>query len=191
MKLAQVNDFADQAPALHELDCELFELPAAPTDWLADIETDHDDLIRYAQTVRPCYDRIGRIIGQLAGLFILARFGDRFETDWTAVNRVLEQVRQTEADIHAVWVPRIARPHYNYLLLAFDKTVAVTRGFDANLRQTDVLRAQLDSWTRELKLVGAMLSRAAAEKLGLLPVDFSQACCNCGIGKPQTFSLQL
>ena len=65
MKLAQVHDFADQAPALHELDCELFELPAAPTDWLADIETDHDDLIRYAQTVRPCYDRIGRIIGYL------------------------------------------------------------------------------------------------------------------------------
>lgn len=191
MKLALANDFADKIPALHDLECELFDLPRAPSDWLADLGTDHDDLIRYAEKLRPCYDRLGRIIGQLAGLFILARFGGRFETDWTAVTRVLEQTRQTEADMHAVWVPKIAQQHYAYLLLAFNRTAAVTRGFDANLRRSSVLREQLDGWTRELKLAGAMLSRAAAEKLGLLPVDFSQACCNCVVSKPQPFSLQL
>ncbi|MFZ4478551.1 MAG: hypothetical protein ACOYNZ_01515 [Rhodoferax sp.] len=191
MKLAQVNELADRIPALHDLECELSELPCAPADWLADMDTDHDDLIRYAEKLRPCYDRLGRIIGQLAGLFILARFSGRFETDWTAVTRVMEQTRQTEADMHAVWVPKVARQHFAYLLLAFHKTAAVTCGFDANLRRSDLLREQLDGWTRELKVAGAMLSRAAAEKLGLLPVDFSQACCSCGAGKPQPFSLKL
>ena len=191
MKLAQVDDFADSIPVLHEQACELFELPMAPTDWLADIGTDNDDLIRYVEKLRPCYDRLGRIIGQLAGLFVLARFGGRFETDWTAVTRVLEQTSQTEADMRAVWVPKIAQQHYAYLLLAFSKTAAVTRGFNADLRRSNVLNEQLDSWTRELKLAGAMLSRAAAEKLGLLPVDFSQACCNCVASNHQTFSLKL
>ena len=71
---------------MHQLDCELFELPTAPVDWMADISTHSDELIRYAQELRPCYDRLGRIIGQLAGLFILARLGGRFETDswWCA-----------------------------------------------------------------------------------------------------------
>lgn len=191
MNLAQMNSLADRVPELHDLDCELFELPSAPSNWLTDIDTNNDDLIRYAEKLRPCYDRLGRIIGQLAGLFILARLGGRFETDWTAVTRVLEQTRQTEADMHALWVPKVAQRHYAYLLFAFDKTAAVTRGFDASLRHSKVLREQLDSWTRELKLAGAMLSRAAAEKLGLLPVDFSQACCSCGASKPQPFSLQL
>jgi hypothetical protein len=191
MKLVQANDFADRIPVLHELDCELFELPGAPSNWLVDMQTNRDDLIRYAEKLRPCYDRLGRIIGQLAGLFILARFSGRFETDWTAVARVLEQTLQNEADMRAVWVPKIAQAHYDYLLLAFQKTAAVTRGFDANLRRSNLMHEQLDSWTRELKLAGAILSRAAAEKLGLLPVDFSQACCSCVVSKPQTFSLQL
>jgi hypothetical protein len=93
--------------------------------------------------------------------------------------------------MQAVWVPKVAQQHFAYLLLAFNKTAAVTHGFDANLRRTNVLREQLDRWTGDLKLAGAMLGRAAVGKLGLLPVDFSQACCNCGVSKPQPFSLKL
>ena len=58
---------------------------------------------------------------------------------------------------------------------------SVTRGFDAVLHRPQRLQERLDDWTRELKFAAAMLSAAAAERLGLMPVDFSQACCNCGV----------
>jgi len=82
MRLGRISDFASAAPALHGADCDLLELPAAPVDWLSDITTDRDALIRYALGVRPGYERTGRIVGQLAGLLILARLGKRFESDW-------------------------------------------------------------------------------------------------------------
>jgi hypothetical protein len=191
MRIAHVNDLADQMPLLHEAQCDRLGVPDAPANRLADIHTDRDELIRYAQKLRPCYDRLGRIIGQLAGIFILARFGKRFETDWSSVARVREQVCQTEVELHAVWVPEPARAHFDYLVLAFERTARVSEGFDANVRKSGLLDEQLDRWTRELKIAGAMLSAAAVERLGLFPVDFSQACCSCAGGKPSSFSLQL
>ncbi len=190
MRLSRVHDFADHGVAMHQLDCELFELPTAPVDWMADISTHSDELIRYAQELRPCYDRLGRIIGQLAGLFILARLGGRFETDWSAVAKVVEQTRNTETELHAVHIPTVARRHHAYLVQAFERTAAVTQGFQASLRQPQRLHEQLDDWTRQLKLAAAMLSGAAVERLGLMPVDFSQACCSCASNMPPSYSSQ-
>ena len=187
MRLARVNDLADCGVAAHGSDCEWFDLPLAPVDWLAGLATDRDELIRYALALRPSYDRLGRIIGQLAGLFILARLSGRFEADWAAVARVVEQVAQVEPELHDVRVPRVARAHHAYLVQAFVKVADVTRSFDASANraahqgaaQSAQLSERLDTWTRELKRAGSMLSAAAVEALGLMPLDFSQACCNC------------
>ena len=77
-----------------------------------------------------------------------------------------------------------------YLVQAFNKTAAVTCGFDAALRKPHSLHDRLDDWTRELKLAAAMLSGAAVERLGLMPVDFNQACCSCGGNMSQLYSSQ-
>ncbi len=185
MRTDKVNELADAGFSAHGVGCELFDLPAPPTDWLAGIDTDRDELIRYALELRPGYDRLGRIIGQLAGLFILARLGARFESDWSAVARVVEQTRHAEPALRAVRAPVVARQHHAYLVRAFDKVSAITHGFDAVLRTPQTLRDRLDGWTLELKLAGAMLSGAAIERLGLMPVDFSQACCNCAHASDQ------
>lgn len=190
MRLARVNDLADCGVAAHGTECEWFDLPLAPVDWLGGLATDRDELIRYALALRPSYDRLGRIIGQLAGLFILARLSGRFEADWAAVARVVEQVAQVEPELHDVRVPRVARAHHAYLVQACVKVAAVTRGFDASAlqaaHQARRLSDRLDTWTRELKRAGAMLSGAAVESLGLMPLDFSQACCNCAGTLPPT-----
>ena len=73
MRLGRIRDLASGVPTLHGADCDLLDLPAAPVDWLAGITTDHDVLIRSAVGLRPGYERMGRIVGQLAGLLILAR----------------------------------------------------------------------------------------------------------------------
>ena len=184
MRLARINDVADLRVSTHGVDCELFDLPCAPVDWMAGIQTDRDELIRYAQALRPSYDRLGRIIGQLAGLFILARLSGRFEADWAAVARVVDQAGRTESELHAVRVPSVAARHHAYLVQAFDKVASVTCGFDQAQHEPERLHERLDAWTRELKLAGAMLSGAAVERLGLMPVDFSQACCNCAASSP-------
>lgn len=189
MKLARINDVADLGVRMHGVDCDLFDLPCAPGDWMAGIQTDRDELIRYAQALRPSYDRLGRIIGQLAGLFILARLSGQFTADWAAVARVVEQVGHTEPELRAVRVPSVAARHHAYLVHAFDKVAGVTRAFDRTLHEPGRLHERLDAWTRELKLAGAMLSGAAVERLGLMPVDFSQACCSCA-ASPASSSFQ-
>lgn len=181
MRLGQIRDLASSAPTLHGADCDLLDLPAAPVDWLADITTNHDALIRYALGLRPGYERMGRIVGQLAGLLILARLGRRFEPDWPMAASVVEQAQQLDDELHSVWVPVVARQHYRYILQALLRVQKVVHAFDQRLPTDDLLCAQLDGWTRELKLVGAMLSGSAVEALGIMPLDFSQACCNCGI----------
>lgn len=181
MRPGRISDLVDRGFAVHALGCDLLDLPAAPADWLADITSDSDELIRYAEALRPGYDRLGRIIGQLAGLFILARLGSRFEADWPAVASVVEQGRHAEADLHAVQAPAVAARHHAYVLEALRKVMEVVHGFDTWLPARQPLRDRLDGWTRELQLAGTMLSGAAAESLGLMPVDFSQACCNCGV----------
>jgi len=180
MRLGRISDFASSAPTLHGAECDLLDLPVAPVGWLADITTDRDALIRYALGVRSGYERTGRIVGQLAGLLILARLGKRFESDWPMATSVVEQARQAEEEMHSAWVPAAARHHHCYLLQAIQRVQNVVCAFDRRIPTGDLLCAQLDGWTRELKLAGAMLSGAAVEGLGLMPLDFSQACCNCG-----------
>lgn len=180
MRLGRISDFASSAPELHGVDCDLLGLPTAPVDWLADITTDRDSLIRYALSVRPGYERMGRIVGQIAGLMILARLGKRFESDWPMAASVVEQARQAEEELHSAWVPAVARHHHGYLLQVLQRVQTVVCAFDQRMPAGDLLHAQLDGWTRELKLAGSMLSGAAVEGLGLMPLDFSQACCNCG-----------
>jgi hypothetical protein len=189
MRLARVNDLADVGFAVHGSACEFFDLPEVPADWLSGIGTERDDLIGYAQQLRPCYDRLGRIIGQLAGLLILARLGGRFETDWTAVKRVVDQTRHIEVELHAVRVPAVAARHHAFVARAFETVASVTRDFDAILHRPPRLQERLDDWTRELKRAGAMLSAAAVERLGLMPIDFSQACCSCGVNVRQPLSV--
>jgi hypothetical protein len=41
------------------------------------------------------------------------------------------------------------------------------------------LHTRLDAWTRDLQAAGRTLSGCAIEGLGLMPLDFSQACCSC------------
>jgi hypothetical protein len=166
---------------IHLVDCAVFDVPEPALDPLADIQTDRDEMILYALQLRPCYNRIGRIIGQLGGLFILAQMRGRFETDFQAVAIVIEQVGQTADAIHAVKIPAQAERHHRHLVKALGLVRSVTAEFGGSMRTPELVRQRLDDWTQKLKQASAMVNGAASERLGLLPVDFSHACCNCGV----------
>lgn len=179
LKMADAPLLIDKMVHLYE--CAMFDAPEPVSDPLMDIQTNRDEMILYALQLRPCYHRIGRIIGQLAGLFILAQASGRFEADFRAVVIVIEQVEQTVAAIHAIKIPKQTERHHERLVKALRLVASVTAEFSDSMRTPERVRERLGLWTRRLKRANAMVSGAAVERLGLMPVDFSHACCNCGV----------
>jgi hypothetical protein len=180
LDITDASPFVSKMVHLHE--CAVFDSPEPALDPMIDIQTNRDEMILYALQLRPCYHRIGRIIGQLGGLFILAQASGRFEVDFGAVAVVVEQVEQTVAAIHAVKVPKQTERHHERLVKALGLVASVTAEFGDSMRTPERIRERLGLWTKRLKNANAMVSGAAVDRLGLMPVDFSHACCNCGVG---------
>jgi hypothetical protein len=179
MRPSRLYELANPPFVIHKVECEWAELPP-PLDLAVGTPFDRDDLLAYAQALRPAYDRLGRVIGQLAGLFILARLGSCLEADWPTVELVRDQAHLTATELHAIKPPSLASQHHKALLVAMRQTAEVVDAFGKRLPRSEGLGEQLDHWTRQLQVVGRTLSGCAVEALGLMPLDFSQACCNCG-----------
>ena len=176
MRPARIRALAEQALVIHQPGCDAVDLPAPLTPGPG---LDRDDFIRYGLALRPGYDRLGRVLGQLAGLLILARLGSRFESDWPTVATVVEQALHAESELRGVAAPVGAHRHHACLLGALQATLAVVRAFSQTMPRGEGLHSRLDAWTRDLQAAGRTLSGCAIEGLGLMPLDFSQACCSC------------
>lgn len=176
MRPARIRALAEQAQLIHHPACEAADLPAPLTPGPG---LDRDDFIRYGLALRPGYDRLGRVLGQIAGLLILARLGSRFESDWPTVATVVEQARSAESELCGVTPPPAARQHHARLVGAMQATLSVVRAVGQTLPRGEGLHDRLDAWTRDLQAAGRTLSGCAIEGLGLMPLDFSQACCSC------------
>ena len=174
-------------PLVHEYGCAtLAALPAtaAKTDALIDITTKRDELIRYALDVRPCYDRINRIIGQLAGLFILAQARGRFDADFESTTAALRQIEEVRDAISSIVPPAAAKHHLRQLCLALAEVRSVSEQFGRSLPTPEKTRASISAWTATLKQASARVRASAAVQLGLMPVDLSHACCSCSASHP-------
>lgn len=169
-------------PLVHERGCAALEKPsaaAARPDALAAITTNRDELIRYALDVRPCYDRINRIIGQLAGLFILAQASCRFDADFESATAALRQIEEVRDTLSSIVPPATAKRHHRQLCLALGEIRSVSARFGRSLRTPEDTRAAISAWTVTLKQAAARVRASAAVQLGLMPVDLSHACCSC------------
>ena len=169
-------------PLVHENGCVAFDVaPVAPAEAnpLADITTQRDELIRYALEVRPCYDRINRIVGQLAGLFILAQARGRFEADFESSTAALRQIEEVHDALSSIRPPAAAQRHHKQLCLALGEVSSVSAQFGRSLPTPEATRASISAWTLTLKQASARVRATSAVELGLMPVDMSQACCSC------------
>lgn len=165
---------------IHKPQCEaLREAPPAATSATDGIETDRDELIRYALAMRPCYDRINRVIGQLAGLFILAHAMGRIETDFEAMQAVLQQMAEVREAVSSISPPANARRHYVRMLKVQRVIDEVAIDFRRSGRTRERTNEALTRWNDALKSAHTQLRAASSGQLGMLPVDFGQACCSC------------
>jgi hypothetical protein len=92
---------------------------------------------------------------------------------------MVEQALHAEAELRGVAPPAGAQRHHACLLGAVQATLSVVRAFGQTLPRGEGLPSRLDAWTRDLQAAGRTLSGCAIEGLGLMPLDFSQACCSC------------
>lgn len=174
-------------PLVHEHGCATLEVipqSAAQPDAMADITTNWDELIRYALDVRHCYDRINRIVGQLAGLFILAQARGRFDADFESTTAALRQIEEVREALSGISAPAAAKRHHRQLCIALGEVRSVSEQFGRSLPTPEATGAAISGWTATLKRAAARVRACAAVQLGLMPVDFSHACCSCSASHP-------
>ena len=166
------TDLLDRAALVHRWDCPAVAEPALPEPDVSEVDA------AAAAAVRRPYDALRRLIGQAAGLLVLAQTSQRREIlDLPAVAVAREQWREVSGTLAELSAPRGCERQVENLIRA-------ARLIGACL---DALEASADHETADVSLA---LERVAAayrlvqlcsiDKLGMTMVDFRQSCCNCG-----------
>jgi hypothetical protein len=138
-----------------------------------------DAVAAYASACRPVYEDLRRVIGQLAGLLILARLTARTEMA-DLPEMVLCRARWQDAAerLGLLRAPSGLEGHKAQLDSAHAFSGLVMGTF-SDLRRGIDTTPQLDLMSVQIKRAYAHLDAASSTKAGLQMVDFSHACCAC------------
>lgn len=134
---------------------------------------------RYATACRPIYEDLRRVIGQMAGLLILARLTRRTEmADLPQLVQCRARWNDAAGRLGLLQPPSGLQLHKAQLAAAHAFSGQVMAGFSA-LRPAQDMTTQLDLMSVQIKRAYAHLDAASAPKAGLQMVDFTHACCAC------------
>lgn len=170
--------------SVHRPDCSLFAdgplpVPVAGPDELAPL-LGSDAAARYASACRPVFEDLRRVVGQLAGLMILAQLTESSEVASLAE---LESCRcrwiEAGERIKVLTAPDALAPHRGQIVAAHSFSGLALGTFSELLPRGDNEEA-FDAISRHVRRAYAHLSAATAERAGLAMVDLSHACCSCG-----------
>jgi hypothetical protein len=162
----------DRAALVHRWDCSAVAGPTPPEPDVAEAAA-----AAAAVALRRPYDALRRLIGQAAGLLVLAQTSQRREiVDLPAVAVAREQWRDITATLADLSAPRDCERQADHLIRAARLVGACLDALEASasLEIIDVSLA-LDRIAAAYQLV----QRCSSDKLGLSMVDFRQSCCNC------------
>ena len=165
------RDMLDRAVLVHRWDCPAVAEPAFPDPDIAEVDAAASAALR-----RP-YDALRRLIGQAAGLLVLAQASQRREIiDLPAVAIAREQWREVTSTLANLSAPRGNERQVDNFIRAARLVGACLDALDAsaNHETVDVALA-LDRVSAAYRLV----QLSSSDKLGMTMVDFRQSCCNC------------
>jgi len=138
-----------------------------------------DALAKYASDCRPIYDDLRRIIGQLAGLTILARLTSRREIrDLPELQNCEMRWKEASERLSTLQTPAGAASHRTQLEAALAFCWAAMRTF-SELQGQEALDMALDQAGVQIKRAYSHLQAASWQRAGLEMVDFSHSCCCC------------
>ena len=173
-------DLKHNIPLLHRLkEPHEFEgyLTTEQPSGADELVVSQDDLIEYAVLLRPAFDRLNRVIAQLAGLFILARVHGRFDRDLGALVTCVERASCCVSIIESIVPPRSVFGQYQNMKMASHLVQAVTAEFDQSIPPGYPIQQAIDRWTGLLVAAHKRMRQCADASLGLNVIDFSQGCC--------------
>ncbi len=166
------RDVLDRMTRVHRWDCAaVASEPALPPADVADVD------VAAATALRRPYDGLRRLIGQAAGLLLLAQASRRREiVDLPAVAVAREQWKDITAELAGIDAPRGCERHVEHLIQAARLIGACLDALEAAAaREVMDVSLALDRVAAAYRLVQS----CSIEKLGLTMVDFRQSCCNC------------
>lgn len=178
--------FFERAVTVHRYDCELVatpqassaegmkSLPSGPPDAAAD-----DSIVRYVVATRPVYDGLRRLIGQVAGLLVLAEAGGRRDVlDLPDIPAARERWDEVNERLGALQAPSGLESHLARLVTTHATIGEVLDDFALARLQRD-WQQHLDRAGDRIKHAYVWLQAASEPRAGMTPVDFNHACCSC------------
>lgn len=184
---AQGRDLFGRLAVLHRPGCAALAEPAPqPAEPMPD-EAEIARLFaseaagRYGIEARAIYDDLRRLVGQLAGLLILARLTSRRETgDLPEIAACRSRQDAVDAALARLAPPGPLSAHR----AALAESAALCRAILAGLLDwrpaapgADAAFAALNA---EIRRAHARLEQCSSDRAGLRMIDFSHACCTCG-----------
>ena len=165
------RDMLDRAAFVHRWDCPAVADPTLPEPNVAAVDA------AAAAALRRPYDALRRLIGQAAGLLVLAQASQRREiVDLPAVAVAREQWRDVTAALADLSAPRGCERQMEHLIHAARLVGACLDALEASANQETIdASLALDRVAAAYRLV----QRCSSDTLGLSMVDFRQSCCNC------------
>lgn len=177
--------FFERAVTIHRYDCELVTAPPSDAEGgktRQAIENDpaaDEAVIRYVVAARPVYDGLRRLIGQVAGLLVLAEAGGRRDVlDLPDIPAARERWAEVEQRLGALRAPSGVEGHLDRLATAHATLGEVLDDFGLARLQRD-WRRHLERAGDRIKHAYAWLQAASEPRAGMTPVDFNHACCSC------------
>lgn len=178
--------FFERAVTIHRLDCEAIAagqaVRCAETEDRATIDGGtilNEAVAGYVVAIRPVYDGLRRLIGQVAGLLVLVHAGGRRDIlDLPDVSAARERCDEIEQRLGAIRPPLGLQSHFRRLEATQATLGDVLGDLDSARRQPD-WQEHLDRASDRIKGAYAFLQSASEPRAGMTPVDFSHACCSC------------
>ena len=166
------RDMLDRAALVHRWDCPAVAEPALPEPDVAEVDA------AAAAALRRPYDALRRLIGQAAGLLVLAQTSQRREiVDLPAVAVAREQWREVTATLADLSAPRGCERQVENLIRAARLVGACLDALEASA--TNMRTSTYRSLSSVSRRPIGLFSTASSDKLGMTMVDFRQSCCNC------------
>jgi len=169
------------ALTIHDPNCSTWDTPAeSGADHLVTIGYQDERIAAYLSTLRPVYDAMKRCLGQMAGLLLLlqTRSLDPHRAGVTH-DSMRDLLAELSDRLRALKAPESAQRHFRGLEALVRQLEAGAEQLNRQKDLIDPASADLDALVRRLFAIQRGLLEAAEPRAGLLPVDFTTACCTC------------
>jgi hypothetical protein len=139
-----------------------------------------DEVIAYGIQARPIYSDLRRLIGQMAGLLILAQASNKWEAlDLAALPGALELWNEISERLGRLSAPRRVEAHLQNLQASYRLTGSCLSSL--RFRRSIEGRVDLTEALGNLSAAYKHLQASSEDRFGMTMVDFRQSCCNCNV----------